>query len=199
MTAAVLAVCSPTGRAAPQHRQLAREGDRSHRRHGDRTAQARRSVEEGTDSLRIAPPRRQLAAPRPAIDTYDDHRIAMCFSLAALGGVPVRINDPECVPRLSRLFPACSPGISRALTRCRPASAGHRDRRPLCVRQGHRGSSVARRSAFHYLDSGALYRLVASPSEPGSIRRRRRAWLHLPPKLEVEFSARRSHAGSSGA
>jgi 3-phosphoshikimate 1-carboxyvinyltransferase len=34
-----------------------------------------------------------------AIDTYDDHRIAMCFSLAALGGVPVRINDPQCVAK----------------------------------------------------------------------------------------------------
>jgi len=32
-----------------------------------------------------------------SIATYDDHRIAMCFSLAALGGVPVRINDPQCV------------------------------------------------------------------------------------------------------
>jgi 3-phosphoshikimate 1-carboxyvinyltransferase len=52
------------------------------------------TVEEGTDSLRITPP----AAFRPAIiDTYDDHRMAMCFSLAALGGVPVRINDPSCV------------------------------------------------------------------------------------------------------
>ena len=32
-----------------------------------------------------------------AVDTYDDHRMAMCFSLAALAGIPVRINDPECV------------------------------------------------------------------------------------------------------
>ncbi|MFP4902274.1 3-phosphoshikimate 1-carboxyvinyltransferase, partial [Paraburkholderia sp. BR14261] len=31
------------------------------------------------------------------IDTYDDHRMAMCFSLVSLGGVPVRINDPKCV------------------------------------------------------------------------------------------------------
>ena len=31
------------------------------------------------------------------INTYDDHRMAMCFALATLGGVPVRINDPECV------------------------------------------------------------------------------------------------------
>jgi 3-phosphoshikimate 1-carboxyvinyltransferase len=34
-----------------------------------------------------------------AIDTYDDHRIAMCFSLVALAGVPVRINDPACVAK----------------------------------------------------------------------------------------------------
>ena len=54
------------------------------------------SVEEGADFLRIAPPARFKAA---TIDTYDDHRMAMCFSLAALGGVPVRINDPGCVAK----------------------------------------------------------------------------------------------------
>jgi 3-phosphoshikimate 1-carboxyvinyltransferase len=53
------------------------------------------TVEEGGDYLRITPPA-QLT-PDASIDTYDDHRIAMCFSLAALGGVPVRINDPGCV------------------------------------------------------------------------------------------------------
>jgi 3-phosphoshikimate 1-carboxyvinyltransferase len=51
-------------------------------------------VEAGDDHLRIAPPARLVPA---TIDTYDDHRIAMCFSLAALGGVAVRINDPDCV------------------------------------------------------------------------------------------------------
>jgi len=51
-------------------------------------------VEEGEDWLRIVPPDRM----RPAtIDTYDDHRMAMCFSLATLGGVAVRIMDPKCV------------------------------------------------------------------------------------------------------
>jgi 3-phosphoshikimate 1-carboxyvinyltransferase len=34
-----------------------------------------------------------------AIDTYDDHRMAMSFSLVALGGVPVTINDPGCVAK----------------------------------------------------------------------------------------------------
>ena len=55
------------------------------------------AVEEGADFLRITPPPR-LAA-HAVIDTYDDHRMAMCFSLAALGGVTVRINDPRCVAK----------------------------------------------------------------------------------------------------
>jgi len=52
-------------------------------------------VEEGRDCLRISPGKLKTAV----IDTYDDHRMAMSFSLAALGGVPVRINDPGCVAK----------------------------------------------------------------------------------------------------
>jgi 3-phosphoshikimate 1-carboxyvinyltransferase len=54
------------------------------------------TIEEGGDSLRITPPARLKPA---TIDTYDDHRMAMCFSLAALGGVAVRITDPGCVAK----------------------------------------------------------------------------------------------------
>ena len=54
-------------------------------------------VEEGADWLRISPPEDLL--PNQKIDTYDDHRIAMCFSLVALAGVPVTINDPACVAK----------------------------------------------------------------------------------------------------
>lgn len=53
-------------------------------------------VDEGSDYLRVTPPRALQAA---AIDTYDDHRMAMSFSLAACGGVPVRIHDPGCVAK----------------------------------------------------------------------------------------------------
>lgn len=53
-------------------------------------------VEEGRDFLKIAPGKLK---PGVAIDTYDDHRIAMSFALVALGGVPVRINDPQCVAK----------------------------------------------------------------------------------------------------
>ncbi|GAC1416658.1 MAG: hypothetical protein NVSMB6_18970 [Burkholderiaceae bacterium] len=59
------------------------------------------TVEEGTDFLAITPP--ALLTPA-TIDTYDDHRMAMCFSLACLegvarGGVRIRINDPKCVAK----------------------------------------------------------------------------------------------------
>jgi len=54
-------------------------------------------VEEGADFLKIAPP--SSLRGNVLVDTYDDHRMAMSFSLAALGGVPVRINDPNCVAK----------------------------------------------------------------------------------------------------
>ncbi len=54
-------------------------------------------VETGEDFLRITPPAGSLVADA-AIDTYDDHRMAMCFSLVSLGA-PVRINDPGCVAK----------------------------------------------------------------------------------------------------
>ncbi|MFP5418496.1 MAG: 3-phosphoshikimate 1-carboxyvinyltransferase [Gammaproteobacteria bacterium] len=59
------------------------------------------TVEEGADFIRITPPEKLL--PHVAIDTYDDHRMAMCLSLVSLGDVPVRINDPVCV---NKTFPA---------------------------------------------------------------------------------------------
>ena len=55
-------------------------------------------VEEGVDFLRVTPPVDGLTA-SASIATYDDHRMAMCFSLVSLGGVPIRINDPGCVAK----------------------------------------------------------------------------------------------------
>jgi len=57
------------------------------------------TVGEGADYLSITPPPASRLTPRASIDTYDDHRMAMSFSLVALGGVPVRINDPGCVAK----------------------------------------------------------------------------------------------------
>lgn len=56
-------------------------------------------VEEGQDFIRITPPDKLNHA---AIETYDDHRIAMCFSLVALSSVAVTILDPKCT---SKTFP----------------------------------------------------------------------------------------------
>ncbi|HQR74331.1 MAG TPA: 3-phosphoshikimate 1-carboxyvinyltransferase [Sulfurovum sp.] len=56
-------------------------------------------VEEGEDYLKITPPDTLRHA---AIDTYDDHRMAMCFSLLALDSASVTINEPECT---SKTFP----------------------------------------------------------------------------------------------
>lgn len=53
-------------------------------------------VEEGEDYLRITPPKELLHA---TIDTYDDHRMAMCFSLLALDKASVTINEPECTAK----------------------------------------------------------------------------------------------------
>jgi 3-phosphoshikimate 1-carboxyvinyltransferase len=67
------------------------------------------AVEEGADYLRVSPPALNLT-PNAAIDTYDDHRMAMCFSLIAVGGVPVRINDPKCV---GKTFPEYFQALAR--------------------------------------------------------------------------------------
>ncbi len=57
------------------------------------------TVEEGNDFIVITPPEEIQSA---AIDTYDDHRMAMCFSLAAFGSATITINDPGCT---SKTFP----------------------------------------------------------------------------------------------
>jgi 3-phosphoshikimate 1-carboxyvinyltransferase len=54
-------------------------------------------VVEGSDFIAVTPPSGGRLASGVSIDTYDDHRMAMCFSLVALAGVEVVINDPACV------------------------------------------------------------------------------------------------------
>jgi 3-phosphoshikimate 1-carboxyvinyltransferase len=110
-------------------------------------------VEEGSDFIAVTPPPRWQAA---AIRTYDDHRVAMCFSLAAFNGEqPVRILDPRCV---GKTFPdyfetffdvvTAVPGKLPVITVDGPTASG----------KGTLASSVAAALGYHYLDSGALYR-----------------------------------------
>jgi len=55
-------------------------------------------VDAGDDYIQITPPK-HWKSPAQGIHTYDDHRMAMCFSLAALGPLRIRINDPACVAK----------------------------------------------------------------------------------------------------
>jgi len=72
-----------------------KETDRIHAMHTE-LAKLGARVESGPDWLKVHPMAK--GAWRSAeIGTYDDHRMAMCFSLAAFGGVPVTILDPACV------------------------------------------------------------------------------------------------------
>ena len=108
------------------------------------------TVEEGADFLAISPASNLV--PDAAIDTYDDHRMAMCFSLAALGGVPVTINDPQCV---SKTFPDYFDALAE-ITAPVIAIDG-----PSASGKGTVAERVAAALGYHYLDSGSLYRLTA--------------------------------------
>ena len=116
------------------------------------------TVEEGADFLAVSPP--PALAPGVAIDTYDDHRIAMCFSLAALGGVPVTINDPACV---SKTFPDYFDTLAE-ITAPVIAIDG-----PSASGKGTVAERVATTLGYHYLDSGSLYRLTALAAIKASV------------------------------
>ncbi len=112
------------------------------------------AVEEGADFLRIEPPARCLAD--AAIDTYDDHRIAMCFALVSLAGVGIRINDPKCV---AKTFPDFFARFAQVTFQSSPAVIAIDG--PSASGKGTVAREVAQRLGFAFLDSGALYRLVA--------------------------------------
>jgi 3-phosphoshikimate 1-carboxyvinyltransferase len=115
-------------------------------------------VEEGQDFLKVTPPPAWKPA---AIHTYDDHRIAMCFSLAAFNraGLPVRILDPKCV---AKTFPEY---FETLFSVAQTASAQQVP--VLCIDgptasgKGTLAAELAHRLGYHYLDSGALYRVTA--------------------------------------
>jgi 3-phosphoshikimate 1-carboxyvinyltransferase len=71
------------------------------------------AVESGDDWLRVVPPTQSMPLRPAAIDTYDDHRMAMCFSLVTLAGVPVTINDPGCVRKTFPAYFDAFAGIAR--------------------------------------------------------------------------------------
>ncbi len=136
-------------------------------------------VEEGADFIRVMPLPDAGAWRAASIHTYDDHRMAMCGSLAAFNpaGLPVRIEDPKCVAKtfpdyLETLFAIAQPaGAVPVICIDGPTASG----------KGTLASEVARRLGYHYLDSGSLYRLTGLAA--------RRAQLEPDPCNEAAISA----------
>lgn len=119
------------------------------------------AVEAGDDFIRITPPTRWQSA---SIHTYDDHRVAMCFSLAAFNParLPVRIEDPRCVAKtfpdyFETLFSLCQADPADIPVICIDG--------PTASGKGTLASEVAARLGYHVLDSGVLYRLVGLAAE----------------------------------
>jgi 3-phosphoshikimate 1-carboxyvinyltransferase len=116
-------------------------------------------VVEGSDFIEVSPPAQWHSA---SIHTYDDHRVAMCFSLAAFSPlvspetpVTVRIEDPKCVAKtfpdyFENLFSIAGTPTENVpvITIDGPTASG----------KGTVASQVARALGYHFLDSGAVYR-----------------------------------------
>jgi 3-phosphoshikimate 1-carboxyvinyltransferase len=156
------------------------------------------SVDAGPDHLRIAPPRALVPA---TIDTYDDHRIAMCFSLAALGGIAVRINDPGCVRKTFPDYFTVFGEIARPRGEDGRRGGNADDDAlppviavdgPAASGKGTIAAGVAQALGFRLLDSGSLYRLVALQAQAAGIQLADDARLTAAAAaLDVEFAAGR--------
>jgi len=165
------------------------------------------SVEEGADYIRVSPPAGSSAAgpsqgaratsggsavraatsvgatfgwKAASIHTYDDHRIAMCFALAAFNParLPVRILDPKCVAKtfpdyFEALFSVTTAQPGRVPVLCVDG--------PTASGKGTLAARLAEKLGYHYLDSGALYRVTALAAL--------RAGLALDPAHETRIAA----------
>jgi len=171
-------------------------------------------VRAGDDFIEVHPPRRWRAA---SIRTYDDHRMAMCFSLAALNalapsaaaaahasgkagapaGVPVRIEDPRCVAKTFPDYFEALFGLAAADAADVPVIAIDG---PTASGKGTLAAAVAQALGYHLLDSGLLYRATGlaaaadgvSPDDEAAVAR-------LAATLDLRFDAWDAGADESAA
>jgi 3-phosphoshikimate 1-carboxyvinyltransferase len=133
------------------------------------------TVEEGHDWLRVHP---LSEWQRASIHTYDDHRMAMCFSLAALnpllgqGAVPVRIEDPACVAKTFPDYFETFFGLVQADVEDVPVICIDG---PTASGKGTLADALARALGYWVLDSGALYRATALAAQRADV-----AWADEP-------------------
>ena len=118
------------------------------------------TVEEGADYIRVTPPAQTTDWKAASIHTYDDHRVAMCFSLAAFNParLPVRIEDPKCVAKtfpdyFEALFSVAQVETAHIPVICIDG--------PTASGKGTVAAAVAQRLGYGFLDSGAMYRITA--------------------------------------
>ncbi len=133
------------------------------------------TVEEGADFIRVTPPTTGTGTAGPprcwhdhprrpwkaaSIHTYDDHRVAMCFSLAAFNPacLPVRIEDPKCVAKTFPDYFEALFSVAQALPRHIPVITIDG---PTASGKGTVAEAVAKRLGYEFLDSGAMYRITA--------------------------------------
>ena len=146
------------------------------------------TVEEGADFIRVTPPTTGTGTAGPprcasassggsepssagsagapsgwkaaSIHTYDDHRVAMCFSLAAFNpaDLPVRIEDPKCVAKTFPDYFEALFSVVHALPRHVPVITIDG---PTASGKGTVAEAVAKRLGYEFLDSGAMYRITA--------------------------------------
>jgi len=117
------------------------------------------TVVEGADFIQVTPPATNAAWRAASIHTYDDHRVAMCFSLATFNParLPVRIEDPKCVAKTYPDYFETLFSVSQA----RPGSVP-----VICVDgptasgKGTLAADLADKLGYHFLDSGSLYRIT---------------------------------------
>ncbi len=117
------------------------------------------TVEEGADFIRVTPPATLGDWRAASIHTYDDHRVAMCFSLAAFNPAVCRcaLKTRSAWPRpfLTTLKP-CSRSPRRGAQIPVICVDG-----PTASGKGTLAAVVAQRLGYHFLDSGSLYRITA--------------------------------------
>ncbi|MBL8325154.1 MAG: bifunctional 3-phosphoshikimate 1-carboxyvinyltransferase/cytidylate kinase [Rubrivivax sp.] len=120
------------------------------------------AVVAGDDFIEVRPPAQWRAA---SLRTYDDHRMAMCLSLAAFNGLagasrgagalPLRIEDPRCV---AKTFPDYFEALFGLATAAEPDVPVITIDGPTASGKGTLAAAVAQALGYHLLDSGVLYR-----------------------------------------
>ncbi len=117
------------------------------------------TVVEGADFIQVTPPADVSDWKAGTIHTYDDHRVAMCFSLAAFNpaGLPVRIEDPKCVAKTYPDYFETLFSVADAATESIPVLCMDG---PTASGKGTLAAELADRLGYHFLDSGSLYRIT---------------------------------------